>query len=176
MTHWFRYFFLGGGEGGFFVSFFVKMTNVWKVEALSSEPAAVQPQTQLSPMFRNVGAFQVRFLLSSEDPSRTEMRVCACREGERRQRSEWYTAAICVPANEINLFFRMKFENLHYRNCGWSFSLYNCFFYQSLNFHLAISYHLKRQHLLTFGYPFGYTKEKSYGYFFLELPAVPYPY
>ena len=39
---------------------------------------------------------------------------------------------------------------------GHSFFFLN----QSLNFHLAISYHLKCQHLLTFGYPCGYTKEK----------------
>lgn len=53
----------------------------------------------------------------------------------------------------------MKFENLHYRTVGGAFPC-TTVFYQSLNLRLAISYHLKRQHLLTFGYPFGYTKEK----------------
>lgn len=61
----------------------------------------------------------------------------------------------------------MQFENLHYRTVGGAFPC-TPVFYQSLNFHSAISYHLKRQHLLTFGYPFGYTKEKVMAIFSLN--------
>lgn len=69
--------------------------------------------------------------------------------GDRREEGQVITLLEAVSCLWNKLIFQNSTWRLALQNCGWRFSFYG-HFYQSVNSHLAISYRLTCQHLLTF--------------------------
>lgn len=123
LTDWFRYFLRGGGAGGGGKALFLSCENgkPAEVACCGSEPAALQHRhTTPSLTLRHVGPSVPRFLLEQQRRLRPSNDCAHGRRGWAR-RGHVVPCWKLFPAYSMKLFFRIKFENLHYRTVGRDF-------------------------------------------------------
>lgn len=146
MTHGFRYFFLG--EKALFLFCKNDKTRKW----------------QCSTRCLQLSARCGRFLKGSPPGAAAQTDpepVVMDSQGDRAGGRDPLLGFVSCLLNKI--IFRIKFEKLHYNTVGKAFPrvFLPPHFSFLLELKLPFGNFLPRQHLLTFGYPFGHTKENT---------------